>query len=117
MSISCNWNVTVRSGQQQNVSLNLDTGAETGGGLVFQTVQRDSQELLECLPAVQTDNCHEYPTLVLLTQSVHDEELLAVEDNSVLVVFLQELDFFHLARLDPDNVILNINLVHLTKYS
>ena len=73
-------------------------------------IKRDGEELLDVLAAVETDHCDEDTFLLVLVESVHNEQLLVAERHSVLVALLWELYLPQFAGNDLDMVILKKNI-------
>ena len=100
---------TLGDGQKQNITFNLHSFTQTGW-LAFKMIKRDGEELLDILAAVETDHCDEDTFLLVLVESVHNEQFLVAERHSVLVALLWELNFFEFTGNDLDFVILMKNI-------
>ena len=86
--------LTVRYGQQKKIPLNLQSLTETGS-LAFKILQRDSQEFLDGLSIIEIDNLNVETFLLLLVETVNDEQFLLLESKSILIALFRELYFHH----------------------
>ena len=101
------------NGQKQDITSNLHSFTETGG-FAFKLIQRDGQEFLDVLTVVETDHCDVDTLLLVLVQSVDNEQLLVAEGNSLSVALLGELYRLEFAGNDLDMMILR--KIFITKY-